>query len=316
MKSIRVCSVVGAVLLSSLPLAQGSGTVDKPRPEHGMLIDNSYANEFLGFWFPIPEGWQIEAGTARAGQLEARKLPGGGIELLVLDRRADKPSGNRIVLSAVEAHGLSPELQAYVSDSIQARIRDSEGVAITREAFPATLGGTSFVREDYKQAFKDGVQWNALVCTKFSEEYVCWAFAADSQEGLEQSVNMLQRLSLEATGRVIGGIVGGVPTGTPIKLPSKIRVSRMVSEKLAIAKVQPTYPAEAQRKHVEGIVVLQALISTTGDVEQLSVISGDPLLIPAALRAVWEWKYQPYLLNGVPVRMETRVEVPFDLVAK
>ena len=61
------------------------------------------------------------------------------------------------------------------------------------------------------------------------------------------------------------------------------------------------------------MVVLKALIDTNGDVKEFSLVSGHPLLAPAALEAVKQWKYQPYLLNSQPVKVETQITVNFQL---
>jgi len=59
--------------------------------------------------------------------------------------------------------------------------------------------------------------------------------------------------------------------------------------------------------------VLKARINQAGEVESLSLISGHPLLAPAAMDAVKQWKYRPYLLNGKPVGVETQIQVNFTL---
>jgi protein TonB len=76
------------------------------------------------------------------------------------------------------------------------------------------------------------------------------------------------------------------------------------------------YPTEARKKHIEGKVVMRAEISKEGVVENLKVISGDPILAQAATDAVKQWKYKPYLLNGAPIAVETQVTVNFTLVNK
>jgi protein TonB len=64
---------------------------------------------------------------------------------------------------------------------------------------------------------------------------------------------------------------------------------------------------------IQGRVVLKVVISKTGDVVSLALVSGDPLLAPAAIDAVKQWKYKPYLLNGNPVEVDTQVTVNFTL---
>jgi protein TonB len=72
------------------------------------------------------------------------------------------------------------------------------------------------------------------------------------------------------------------------------------------------YPLEAKKEHVEGVVVLHALISKTGDIEDLKVVSGPQLLQQAAMDAVQRWKYMPYKREGVPVAVETTINVNFS----
>jgi len=84
-------------------------------------------------------------------------------------------------------------------------------------------------------------------------------------------------------------------------------------EHLIMKKVPPIYPAEAKKKHVQGDVVIQFVISKTGEVTQPRVISGDGLLVPAALDALKQWQYKPYLLNGQAVEVETQATIIFSL---
>jgi periplasmic protein TonB len=78
-----------------------------------------------------------------------------------------------------------------------------------------------------------------------------------------------------------------------------------------VHKVQPVYPAEARRMHVAGDVVIDAIVTEQGLVGELKLVSGDPLLAPAALDAVRRWRYTPYSLNGKPIPKPTRITVSF-----
>lgn len=80
-----------------------------------------------------------------------------------------------------------------------------------------------------------------------------------------------------------------------------------------IKKVAPDYPKKARRAHVEGTVRLHAIIATDGSVKNLEVVSGDPLLVNAALKAVRQWRYQPTQLDGRPVEVDTTIDVNFAL---
>ncbi len=80
-----------------------------------------------------------------------------------------------------------------------------------------------------------------------------------------------------------------------------------------LTRVDPIYPAEAKSKGIQGVVVLSATIGADGTVQQLSLISGPPDLGTAALDAVRQWTYRPYLLNGEPTEVNTTVTVNFHL---
>jgi len=114
---------------------------------------------------------------------------------------------------------------------------------------------------------------------------------------------------------VLGGIVNaGVNTALPkIATPQRVRVSSGVVSGLKIRDVRPNYPPLARQARIQGTVILQAQISKTGEIENLQLISGHPMLAPAAIEAVKQWKYKPYLLNGEPVEVETQVQVNFTL---
>ncbi len=78
-------------------------------------------------------------------------------------------------------------------------------------------------------------------------------------------------------------------------------------------KVLPTYPPLARSARIQGTVVLQAMISKLGTIENLRLLSGHPLLAPAAIDAVSHWRYRPYILNNEPVEVETQITVNFSL---
>jgi protein TonB len=86
-----------------------------------------------------------------------------------------------------------------------------------------------------------------------------------------------------------------------------------MSEGDLIRKTQPTYPPLARSARIQGIVVLQAIISKQGTIENVTVLTGHPMLIPAAIDAVRQWRYRPYILNNEPVEVETQITVNFSL---
>ena len=119
-------------------------------------------------------------------------------------------------------------------------------------------------------------------------------------------------------GGQIGGVIGGIVSSTPVAVPKvaapqRVRVSAGVQEGMLVHKVQPVYPPLARQARIYGQVVLQAVISKAGTIENLHLVSGHPMLTQAAMDAVKQWRYRPYILNGEPVEVETQVTVNFTL---
>jgi len=124
-----------------------------------------------------------------------------------------------------------------------------------------------------------------------------------------------------APGGVLGGILGAVPTAAPPPPPpkkeppppSRIKVGGNVQQAKLVRQPRPSYPPLAKQARIQGVVKLSAVIAKDGTIQELSVISGHPLLAPAALEAVKQWVYQPTLLNGEPVEVSTQIDVNFTL---
>ena len=85
-----------------------------------------------------------------------------------------------------------------------------------------------------------------------------------------------------------------------------------MSQGLLVTKVAPEYPEEARQARIQGTVILQVRIDKEGNVVNLELISGHPMLAPAAIEAVRQWKYRPHLLSG-RIKMDTEVQVNFVL---
>jgi len=132
---------------------------------------------------------------------------------------------------------------------------------------------------------------------------------------------------------VAGGVVGGVPGGQSggvigslisaanhsstapkaEEIPKRLVVSQGVSLGMLQNQIEPVYPMIARRARVQGRVTLRAVISAQGTIESLQVIDGHPMLVSAALDAVKQWHYKPYMLSGQPVEVETTVFVNFHI---
>lgn len=326
--------VVIAAGLSLLTGAQNAGTaVNKPGPEDGTIVNSIYANEFLGFSYPIPDGWEVnsEVGST-APEVKAKRLSEGGLVLLVVDQHKGRPLRNRIVLSALDASGFKVDSEGFVTKFVRAQL-GREGMELVRDTFPVNFVGKHFFREDYKESSAGGALYKAFVCTKFRGYFLGWTLAAGSPEELEESANSLQRISFREDQQASTS-VAGVPPGTVpgdhskstnygtiasatqqpnAERPQRVRVSEGVAQGLLIKRVQPEYPPLARVAGIQGNVVLKVLIGKDGRIKELTLVSGPPMLAPASVKAVEKWEYKPYLLNGEPVEVETRTTVVFQL---
>ena len=111
---------------------------------------------------------------------------------------------------------------------------------------------------------------------------------------------------------------GVLASGQPLQAlssvpPLRIAIGGNVQAAGLINRVQPVYPEEASKEKISGTVKLHVVIAKDGKIQQIQVVSGHPLLVQAAIDAVRQWQYQPTLLNGQPVEVDTQVDVVFSL---
>ena len=109
---------------------------------------------------------------------------------------------------------------------------------------------------------------------------------------------------------ITGDHVRFIPKPTPSAHKTRISV---IMEGNLISRVQPKYPLIARQIGLQGTVIVRAIISRDGNIERAVPVSGPPLLAPAAIEAVNQWKYRPYYLNGEPIEVETQITVNFVL---
>ena|SRR5579864_1761283 len=112
------------------------------------------------------------------------------------------------------------------------------------------------------------------------------------------------------------------PSPTPAPSPSlywpapgakKIRISSGVADGLLRHKVDPVYPWDARVNHITGDVILQATIDRQGNVTNLVVVRGDPILAKSAVKAVKQWKYRPYVMNGEALEADTTIKIQYHM---
>jgi TonB family protein len=108
------------------------------------------------------------------------------------------------------------------------------------------------------------------------------------------------------TGAEPAAVSGNAPV-TRVHIGGNVQAAKLIN------RVQPVYPEEARQAHIQGTVRLHLVLAKDGSVAQVQVVSGHPLLVQAAVDAVRQRCYQPTLLNGEPVEVDTVVDVVFAL---
>lgn len=309
-----LCVIVIAVFSQATAIGQPavSAAPEKLSWNSGKIVDALYSNECLGFSLPIPDGWELDTGIVGADG-KARHVGGGQLTLLFLRPRGNPSSPEIIHLHALDATSNAQSAQDYVSETVHQQavsIRFQDGRTIEKEllqdASPVEYGGKRFFRAAFKQT---GTIYVGFAFTKFRGYFLGGTFVARTQEDLDKSIDSLRQIAFGKDERDVRCVQDSSPAG-------RVRVSEKVSQLLLSQKVSPQYPHEARKEHIQGPVVLKAEVDTSGNVQDLAVVSGHPLLAPAAIDAVKQWKYKPYLLNGQPVNVETQVTVSFTLDAK
>ena len=103
------------------------------------------------------------------------------------------------------------------------------------------------------------------------------------------------------------------PTGSAIR---RVQVDADTASALVLEKTPISYPDAARNAGIQGTVVLKVVTTYSGDVQEVTVVSGDPALAQATAETVKKWKYKPYLLEGSPAEMETQVSITFHMKAR
>jgi TonB family protein len=180
----------------------------------------------------------------------------------------------------------------------------------------ARIEGTVFLRADID---KDGnvekmdlISGHPMLSPAAVEAVKQWKYEPYIVDGNVLPVETIIRVSFALEGGS-GAADPNSPPAPRIATPLRIRVSQGVSSRLIVKKVNPVYPEGARQARIQGLVLMKALIDKEGNVAKLELISGHPMLADAAMEAVRQWKYKPYLLNGQLLEVDTQIQVNFTL---
>lgn len=139
--------------------------------------------------------------------------------------------------------------------------------------------------------------------------------ARTSRPAVQPSVEAPPDTVMASSGgeKTLSGIVGSVPARMPKEGLQELRVSQGVMQGMIVKKVAPKYPPQAERLRLQGAVQLAVTIAKDGSITSVSQLKGEHMLGTAAIEAVKQWKYRPYLVSGQPVIVKTEVTISFRL---
>ncbi len=154
------------------------------------------------------------------------------------------------------------------------------------------------------------VQRSVVTVPKPSHESITVKSSKPAEADAPQALPVIG-MGTDAGSKGISGLVSTNPVRTPVLRTMK--VSQGVSQGLIVKRVPPDYPMQARQLRLEGAVQVEATISKDGNVTNVKVLGGHPILARAATDAIKQWKYKPYMLNGTPVEIETQIIINFKL---
>lgn len=325
MKTLLSTTIVLILLVSRSNSQKATVAAEDLFFDKGKIENGLYTNYCSGVSLPIPGGWKLSQ-IPGLQEGKAVRLP-GQLGLLILDRPTGKLFGDRIAFNDVDASKTALSVERFVSGSAQRQIEaDPQRRKLIHDALPVTYAKRLFYRADYQHSFSnEQTQFESFVYTEYRRHFVGFTLIAGSQEVLDEAAGLLTKLSLadkEPDPRctmgpndgALGGVIGGIVSSKPGSgVASRVIVSELVGLGLIIERVEPDYPEQARQEHIQGDVLLKVVVDANGVVEDASLVSGPPLLAPAAIAAVKKWKFKPYVLNGQAVKIETRLRVPFIL---
>jgi TonB family protein len=266
----------------------------------------------------VPSKWSAALGMAEACDLEQRvhALLDPGRNRGALSRGVCLAALSAIVaciipLAAVRAQNSEPRAQ------LSGSVYDPSGAAIPHAM--VMLKNVDRTNQEITRAGADGAfHFDRIVAGTYNVEVRSPGFAMYQQAGVTLHSGTTEQLNVRLDiGQISENVevVGKGPLPQSTGAPRRIRVGGNVQATKLLSAVKPIYPADAQSSGTQGTVLLRAVISREGNLLGVSAIntSADPALAKAAIDAVQQWRYQPTLLNGVPVEVITTINVNFRL---
>jgi hypothetical protein len=266
--ALLVCSLLFFLYICFQPVCAQTATsavvpgalsAKELRYDVGTIANGLYSNECFGFSIAISAVWNVADSLGNA-QGKALHLPGGALQLLVLQKDVASLKGTRLLVFARPVTGHKSSAEDILNNASRTRVGiDAPQPELIHATHPVTYGGRQFFRADYKQATQAGdMRYVSNVLTTFRGYYLGGSLMADSPEQLEQGADLLKTISFQEdipnSNCVIGpdeyagkwGVIGSLPRGIDAKNSKlnpaqRIRVSMGVAQSLLVTRVEPEY---------------------------------------------------------------------------
>ena len=267
--------------------------------DSGVVKGGIYTNEYFKLTWELPKDWAAQSGNDQPDS-------GGNHKLLHLTNFTG--SGESIDLVAEDnrqhprfAYGYEQRLEGLLVQAGWKGVTDKISQQVDPNAY---LVFKEFQSPDTNPSF---AAFALMSLRGYELKFIVTAISRERIEAIvRDSLNVKIRPDWEAPDPVYTFNQQGSKQPT-------VRTSQTASQGLLIHKVQPVYPPLARERKIQGTVIMRAIIDRVGKIAELWVIEGDPLLTPAAIEAVSQWRYKPYLLSEQPVVVETQITVIFSL---
>jgi TonB family protein len=288
------------VVASCFGYAQQADEVDPVE----VLNDGVYENRTIGFRLTLPPDWRLDPGTRRAARAVAALVTGDGAANITVFR-----------------DGLAPTLEQYIVELDNEATRLLNNFQKISETEIAIDGNTG-IQSVYRTGSNESSRLWVRIVFRGSDSItrISARISQSQQETLRPIVETIVRSyrSFEVT-PTQSSVATESTAGTnavsvldsPKLPPGVLRVGGEIMAKNLVKSVEPTYPLAARQRGIKGTVRLTILISETGTVEEIKVVSGEPVLAEAAKAAISQWQYKPTSVQGRAVRIVTAVEVNF-----
>jgi hypothetical protein len=282
----------------------------------GTLTGTHYQNVMYSFSVEIPQGWQV--GTSETLNRVTSSAPKDVIVFLVLERTPAPGVPGTVIAIVGEKFPGTPGVSVEKVKGYGENVARATNTALLKDPFRVNIGGIDMYRADLKGDANEQEHYFSFLAVGIRDRVIVFQIHSSSQGGLDEAVRAL----MAATEFLpdYAAPKRDLDSSRPV-----VRVSQGVMAGLALKKVLPIYPDEAAKAHVRGYVVMNAEISREGKVQRLWVVDSNPELTEptreaaqwqpqftsAAVDAVSQWTFKPYILNGAPVRVITHITVNF-----